>query len=155
MLDIFKPTKKDDSEKVYEGAVTVTAWLKGNRESSVSKDCHGDDIMTIPVSFLNDDYGDWKHADKLIKSFISKLKNPVMIIKEYKNDFIEATTPDVIRKFKVTFKKKPSLRLGISFDDSKVLKGISDDFYYYQSDILRFIIFDDSVENEKKMREIL
>jgi hypothetical protein len=55
----------------------------------------------------------------------------------------------------VSFKKKPSLRLGLSWDDSKILKGISDDFYYYQSDLMRLMIFEDSVENEKKMREIL
>ena len=38
---------------------------------------------------------------------------------------------------------------------SNLMKGISDDYYFYNSDTIRFIIFEDSVENEKKMREIL
>lgn len=156
MDNIFKPTKKDEpTHGAFEGTITVTAWLEGGHKNDVIKDCHGDNIKVMPVSFLNDDNGDWKQADKLLKSFIGKLKNPVMLVKEYEHDFITATTPNEIMKFAVTFKKKPSLRLGLSWDDSKVLKGISDDFYFYQSDMMRLMIFEDTVENEKKMREIL
>lgn len=158
MQDIFKPIKKDDSNDTYielEGVATATRWMQENFNKKIVKDCHGNDIVEIAVSYLKDDNGDWKRFDKLIKSFISKLKNPVMLIKEYDNDFITNTTPDVIRKFAVVHKRKPSLCLGMSMDGSKVLKGISDDYYFYQSDLLRFMIFEDGVENEKKMREIL
>ena len=158
MDNIFKPTKKNEtnnSEGVYEGALTITAWLNDEKQNSIITDCHGNDIIVVPVSFLNDDKGEWKKSDRLLKSFIGKLKNPVMIIKEYENSFIKAVTPNKVMKFSVFFKKKPALRLGAAMDGSKVLKGISDDYYFYNSDTIRFIIFDDSVENEKKMREIL
>lgn len=157
-MDIFKPIKKNnanDSDGVYEGTSTITSWLNEGHQNTIIKDCHGNDIMSIPVSFLNDDKGDWKKADKLLKSFIGKLKNPVMVIKECENSFIKAVTPNKVMKFAVCFKKKPALRLGAAMDGSKVLKGISDDYYFYHSDTIRFIIFEDGVENEKKMREIL
>ena len=158
MQDIFKPIKKDDSNDTYielEGVATATRWMQENFNKKIVKDCHGNDIVEIAVSYLKDDNGDWKRFDKLIKSFISKLKNPVMLLKEYDNDFIKTTTPDTIMKFAVVHKRKPSLCLGMSTNGSKVLKGISDDYYFYQSDLIRFMIFEDSVENEKKMREIL
>ena len=158
MDNIFKPIKKNEtnnSEGVYEGTLTVTSWLNDGQQNTTIKDCHGNDIITIPVSFLNDDNGEWKKADKLLKSFIGKLKNPVMIIKEYENSFIKAVTPNKVMKFSVFFKKKPALRLGAAMDGSKVLKGISDDYYFYNSDTIRFIIFEDGVENEKKMMEII
>lgn len=157
MDNIFKPIeKKENTSVVFEGVVTATAWLEGNYQRGVIKDCNGDDIPIINVDFLKDDNGDWKKASKLIKSYISKLKNPVMVIKEFEHDFVKTTTPNKVMKFAVVYGKKPTLGLGISFDGSKVLKGISsDDYYFYHSDIIRFMIFDDSVEKEKKMREIL
>lgn len=158
MKDIFKPIKKNDTDKiegVYEGSITITAWLNGKNTDATTKDCHGNEIITIPVSFLNDDNGDWKKADKLLKSFIGKLKNPVMVIREFENDFITGVTPNKVMKFGVTFKKKPALRLGATMDGSKVLKGITDNYYFYNSDTIRFMIFEDTIENEKKMMEII
>lgn len=157
MENIFKPIeKKENIIDDFEGVFTATAWLNDTHKKDTSKDCQGNEIMMLPVSFLNDDKGNWKQADKLLKSFIGKLKNPVMIVKEFNNEFIDAVTPDVVMKFATSFKKKPSLRLGASIDGSKVLKGISsDNYYFYHSDTIRFMIFEDSVENEKKMREIL
>lgn len=154
MDNLFKPIKKNETNN-FEGTLTMTAWLSDEKQNSIVTDCHGNDIIVVPVSFLNDDNGKWKKSDRLLKSFIGKLKNPVMIIKEYENSFIEAVTPNKVMKFAVFFKKKPALRLGAATDGSKILKGISDDYYFYNSDTIRFIIFEDGVENEKKMREIL
>lgn len=158
MENIFKPIKKDNHNEMemdFAGVATATAWLEDKNEKKIVKDCNGNDIVKIAVSYLKDDNGDWKRFDKLIKSYISKLKNPVMLIKEYKNDFITTTTPDKIMKFAVVHGKKPSLCLGMSMNGSNVLKGISDDYYFYNSDIIRFMIFEDSMENEKKMMEII
>lgn len=154
MENIFKPIEKKEN-KEFEGVMTATAWLNQTDKKETKKDCHDNEIVMLPVSFLNDDKGNWKQADKLLKSFIGKLKNPVMLVKEFDNGFISTITTDTIMKFATSFKKKPSLRLGASMDGSKVLKGIADDYYFYHSDTIRFMIFEDSVENEKKMREIL
>ena len=154
MENIFKPIEKKEN-KEFEGVMTATAWLNQTYKKETMKDCQGNEIVMLPVSFLNDDKGNWKQADKLLKSFIGKLKNPVMLVKEFDNEFIDAVTPNVVMKFATSFKKKSSLRLGASMDGSKVLKGIADDYYFYHSDTIRFMIFEDSIENEKKMREIL
>lgn len=154
-MNVFKSNKKDDGgEEAFEGVACASGWLK-EKQLKTFKDCNGDDIPTIPISYLNDDDGMWKSRDTLLKNFINKLKNPVMLVKEYEHDFIKETVSDKIMKFAVTFRKKPSLRLGMSFDGSKVLKGVSDGYYFYQSDVIRLMIFEDSVENEKKMREII
>ena len=157
MNDIFKPVNNENN-RVFAGCATLTAWFNHKHDVEAYKgkmDCNKKFIFDIPVSFIKDDKGEWKKADKTLRKFISKLKNPVMIVKEFAHDFIKTTTPDRVMKFGVYFKNEPSILLGVSFDDSEVLKGSTNDYYFYQSDVLRFIIFDDSVENEKKMREIL
>ena len=133
--------------------VNATAWLNDNLQGSF-KDCHDNVIDTVNVSYLKDDYGKWVQRNKLLKGFISTLKNPVMLIKEFNHDFVKVMTPGV-RKFGVGFKKQPCIGLGMSLDGNKVLKGITDGYYFYQSDLIRFVIFEDGVETEEKMRGII
>ena len=133
--------------------VNATAWLNDNLQGSF-KDCHGNVIDSVNVSYLKDDYGKWVQRNKLLKGFISTLKNPVMLIKEFNHDFVKVMTPG-IRKFGVSFKKQPCIGLGMSLNGNKVLKGITDGYYFYQSDLIRFVIFEDGVETEKKMRGII